>query len=115
MATEGHLLEKVHRDRCITASCFGTKELFLRRCKRLISKEEWQEARNNRYLSRGDSTKGGNLNTRLYLKENQLYLDIATEASKTEKSVRYNRISVPVYLAQKLSKKSGKINGRDYR
>lgn len=34
---------------------------------------------------------------------------------ETEKSIRYNRISVPVYLAQKPSKKTGLINGRNYR
>jgi len=94
---------------------FGTKELFIRRCKGLISKEEWKQARNNRYVSRGDATKGGNLNTRISLKDNKLYLDIATEAVKTKKSVRFNRITLPIYLAQKLSKKSGKINGRNYR
>jgi len=94
---------------------FGTRELFLRRCKGLISKEEWKQARSNRYLSRGDAAKGGNLNARISLKANQLYLDIATEAIKTEKTVRYNRITVPIYLAQKLSKKSKGINGRNYR
>jgi len=94
---------------------FGTKELFHRRCKGLISKEEWKQARSNRYVSRGDSTKGGNLNARLSLKDDQLYLDIVTEAVKTEKSVRFNRMTAPVYLAQKRSKKTGVVNGRNYR
>jgi predicted transposase len=48
---------------------FGTKELFLKRCKGLITKEEWKQARSNRFLSRGDSTKGGNLNIRLSVKD----------------------------------------------
>lgn len=94
---------------------FGTKELFLKRCKGLISKEEWKQARNNRYLSRGDASKGGNLNARISLKDDQLYLDIASEAVKTEKTVRYHRITVPIYLAQKFSKKSKNVNGRNYR
>lgn len=94
---------------------FGTKELFLRRCKGLITKEAWQEARNSRYLSRGDRTKGGNLNTRLYQADNGISLEIAAEPSRTGNSVRYNRITVPIYLAHKRSKKTDKINGRNYR
>ncbi|QNB46920.1 IS200/IS605 family element transposase accessory protein TnpB [Thermanaerosceptrum fracticalcis] len=94
---------------------FGGKKLFLERCKGNITRAEWQEARNNRYLSRGDKTKGGNLNTRLYEVDGQIYLDIAAEQVQTEKSVRYNRITVPVYLAHKPSQKTGKINGRNYR
>ena len=94
---------------------FGTKELFRKRCKGLISKEEWQEARSNRYLSRGDKTKGGNLNTRLYAVNGQIMLDIATTPTPSGNAVRYNRITVPVYLAHKPSKKTGKINGRNYR
>ncbi|SHF65504.1 hypothetical protein SAMN02745133_03181 [Desulforamulus putei DSM 12395] len=75
---------------------FGGKRLFLERCKGNITREEWQEARSNRYLSRGDKTKGGNLNTRLYEVDGQIYLDIAAEQVPTEKSVRYNRITVLV-------------------
>ncbi|WP_333871798.1 IS200/IS605 family accessory protein TnpB-related protein [Desulforamulus putei] len=97
------------------AVVFGGKKLFLERCKGNITRKEWQEARNNRYLSRGDKTKGGNLNTRLYEVDGQIYLDIAAEQVQTEKSVRYNRITAPVYLAHKPSKKTGKINGRNYR
>ena len=94
---------------------FGTKELFRKRCKGLISKEEWQQARSNRYLSRGDKTKGGNLNTRLYVVNGQIVMDIATTPIPSGNAVRYNRITVPVYLAQKPSKKTGKINGLNYR
>lgn len=93
---------------------FGSKKLFYERCKGNITKEEWQSLRNNRYVSRGDATKGGNLNTRLYVTDGKLLLDIAAEPIKTTKSVRYNRITVPVYLAQKPSKKTGKINGINY-
>lgn len=97
------------------AVVFGGKKLFLERCKGNITREQWQKARNNRYLSRGDKTKGGNLNTRLYEVDGQIYLDIAAEPIQTGKSVRYNRITAPVYLAHKPSKKTGKINGRNYR
>ncbi|MTI83000.1 MAG: IS200/IS605 family element transposase accessory protein TnpB [Firmicutes bacterium] len=94
---------------------FGGKKLFLERCKGSITREEWREARSNRYLSRGDKTKGGNLNTRLYEIDGQIYLDLAAEQVQTGRSVRYNRITVPIYLAHKPSKKTGKINGINYR
>ncbi len=94
---------------------FGGKKLFIERCKGNITREQWQEARNNRYLSRGDQTKGGNLNTKLYAKEGHIYLDIAAEPIDTKNSIRYNWTTVPVYLAHKPSKKTGRINGRNYR
>lgn len=94
---------------------FGGKKLFHERCKGNIVREEWLEARSNRYLSRGDKTKGGNLNTRLYAKDGNIYLDIAAEPAKTGKAVRYSRITVLVYLAYKPSKKTRETNGRNYR
>lgn len=94
---------------------FGGKKLFYRRCKGLISREEWREARSNRYLSRGDKTKGGNLNTRIYAVDDNIYLDIAAEPVQAGKSVRYNRITVPIYLAHKPSKKTRQVNGINYR
>jgi len=94
---------------------FSGKKLFHERCKGNITREQWQEARSNRYLSRGDKTKGGNLNARLCTKDGNIYLDIATDPIETAKSIRYNRMTVPVYLAHKPSKKTGRINGRNYR
>lgn len=94
---------------------FGGKKFFHERCKGNITREEWQEARSNRYLSRGDKTKGGNLNTRIYIKDGNIYLDIAADPIEKENSIRYNRVTVPVYLAIKPSKKTGLINGRNYR
>ena len=93
---------------------FGGKKLFQERCKKNITRQEWQEARSNRYLSRGDKTKGGNLNTRLSVCGDTVYLHIAAEPSEQNPS-RYNRMTVPIYLAQKLSKKTGKVNGIPYR
>jgi IS605 OrfB family transposase len=94
---------------------FGTKKLFLERCKGNITHEQWRDVRSNRYCSRGEADKGGNLNTRLYSVGDSILLNIAADAVKTAKSIRYNRITVPVYLAHKPSKKTGKINGLNYR
>jgi len=94
---------------------FGSKELFIQRCKGSISREQWRDARSNRYASRGDKEKGGNLNTRMVVINGQTYLEIAADAVRKEKTVRYNRIAVPIYIAHKPSKKTGRVNGINYR
>jgi len=92
---------------------FGTKEMFLRRCKGLITKKEWQDKRNNRLYSRGDKSKGGNPNLRVVFKDGISFLEISKiEKTKTNRAVK---VIMPIYLPQKLSKKTGKINGIHYR
>jgi len=92
---------------------FGTKNLFIKRCKGLITKEEWQSARSNRIYSRGDKTKGGNPNLRVVIINNMSYLEISTlEKTKTNRAIK---IRIPIYLPQKRSKKTGAVNGIDYR
>ena len=93
---------------------FGTKQLFIKRCKGTVSKEEWQDARSNRVYSRGDKTKKGNPNLRIILdKSGNTFLEISTlEKTSTNRCIK---ISVPIYLPRKLSKKTGNINGIDYR
>lgn len=92
---------------------FGTKKLFIKRCKGLISHEEWVDARTNRIYSRGDKTKKGNPNLRVVIHNGMSYLEIST-LEKTEMS-RAVKTKVPIYLPQKLSKKTGKVNGILYR
>ena len=67
---------------------FGGKKLFLKRCKGLISREEWLDARSNRYLSRGDKSKGGNLNTRICVIDDNIFLEIAADPVIIGKSIR---------------------------
>ena len=92
---------------------FGTKEMFLRRCKGLITKQEWHDRRNNRFYSRGDKSKGGNPNLRVIFKDGVSFLEIST-FEKTVKN-RALKVLMPIYLPQKLSKKTGKVNGIPYR
>jgi len=97
----------------IPSVIFGTKEMFLRRCKGLISNKEWKECRNNRFYSRGDKSKNGNPNLRIIINNGISFLKISTlEKTKTNRAIK---IQVPIYLPQKLSKKTGKINGINYR
>lgn len=92
---------------------FGTKEMFIKRCKGLISNKEWSNCRNNRIYSRGDKTKNGNPNLRVIVKNGMSYLEISTlEKTSTNRAIK---IQVPIYLPQKLSKKTGKVNGNNYR
>lgn len=92
---------------------FGGRNNFIRRCKGLISNEEWKSLRDNNYYSRGDKTKKGNPNLRIVITNNMAFLEISTlEKNENNKAIK---IRVPLYLPQKLSKKTGKINGRNYR
>ena len=92
---------------------FGSKQLFYKKCANKISNQEWKDARNNRFVSRGDKTKAGNPNLRLIYEHGESFLEIST-LEKTE-SNRAVKIKVPLYLPQKLSKKSGNVAGRNYR
>jgi predicted transposase len=92
---------------------FGTKELFIKRCKGLITHDEWIDARTNRIYSRGDKTKKGNPNLRVIINNGISYLEISTiEKTKMNRAVK---IQVPIYLPEKLSKKTGKVNGIPYK
>ena len=97
----------------IPSVIFGTKEKFIKRCKGLITHEEWVDARTNRVYSRGDKTKKGNPNLRVVIHNGMSLLEIST-LEKTEMN-RAVKTQVPIYLPQKLSKKTGKVNGINYR
>ena len=62
----------------IPSVTFGTKQMFLKRCKGLISKKEWRDCRNNRIYSRGDKSKSGNPNLRVIMKNAMTFLEIST-------------------------------------
>lgn len=67
-------------------------------------------------LSRGDITKRGNPNTRLVAGDGKVYLVINTDQYEARGKVRrYIQIKAQVYLPWKPSKKTGIINGRNYR
>jgi len=92
---------------------FGTKKLFHERCKKNVTRQEWRDARDNRIYSRGDKTKSGNPNLRIIANVDGEFLEIST-LQKTETN-RAVKIRVPLYLPRKVSRKTGAINGRDYK
>lgn len=105
---------KTHIDNdTIPKVIFGGRKNFIKRCKNQISNEQWKELRDNNYYSRGDKTKCGNPNLRIIVKNDMTFLEISTLDRQTNN--RAIKIQVPLYLPQKLSKKTGKINGINYR
>jgi len=95
---------------------FGGRKQFIKRCKNQISKDEYRASRDNRLLSRGDISKKGNPNTRLVTEGEKVYLIINTDQYETRGKVkRYIQLKVEVYLPWKPSKKTGAINGHNYR
>lgn len=92
---------------------FGGRKNFIKRCKGQITNDEWKELRDNNYYSRGDKTKKGNPNLRVIVKNNMTFLEIST--LNRDKRNWAIKIQVPLYLPQKRSKKTGKINGKNYR
>lgn len=100
-------------NRTIPPVIFGTKDMFLKRCRGQITHDEWVNCRNNRIYSRGDKTKCGNPNLRVIIRDDMSFLEISTlEKTALNRAVK---IQVPIYLPQKYSKKTGKINGINYR
>ena len=92
---------------------FGGRKNFIKRCKHLITNKEWKEIRDNNYYSRGDKTKKGNPNLRIIDHKGINFLEIST--MDRDKNNRAVKIRVAIYLPQKISKKTGKINGRNYK
>lgn len=115
------------RNNTLPSVIFGSKENFFKRCKGLISKEEYQLRRNNQFVSRGDKTKKGNPNLRIVIKNGESFLEITTlECTVKEPRLKangmytklkpiYKKILTPIYIPQKSSKQTGKINGFDYK
>lgn len=87
--------------------------MFYKRCKGSITNEEWKACRNNHIYSRGDKTKKGNPNLRVVIVKGMSFLEVSTlEKTETNRAIK---ISIPIYIPQKLSKKTGKVNGINYR
>lgn len=94
---------------------FGGRKNWEELQKNNLSKEKWQELRNGRMSSRGDATKGGNPNIRVVETEDGFALQITSNRKIMKgKTFYYQKTMVPLYVATKRSKKTGKLNGRKY-
>jgi len=68
---------KAHRENgTIPKVVFGGKKLWKRVCKGRASAEEWRVARRSRLCSRGDETKGGNPNVKVFSREGECRLAV---------------------------------------
>ena len=81
-------------------------------------REEWEEGRNGRLSARGDRTKRGNPLLRISEGTDHWILEISLDCLKPGKSdatvPRYAKLQIPLYVARKVSQKTGQVNGRDY-
>ncbi|MHB1956790.1 MAG: IS200/IS605 family accessory protein TnpB-related protein [Sulfobacillus sp.] len=108
---------------------FGTKKRWLDRFKTLDDRiaeqarqqawrEDWDESRNGRLSARGDRTKRGNPLLRVRAGADHWILEISLDYLKPGKPdaqvPRYEKQAIPLYIARKVSKKTGQVNGRDY-
>jgi IS605 OrfB family transposase len=94
---------------------FGGKENFKKFQNKEISKQEWHQLRNSRYCSRGDATKKGNPNLRILKEKDQYFLEMSLLNSiRAGKSVRYQKIKLPLYVATKYKKGTKELRGRKY-
>lgn len=96
---------------------FGKKKNFKDRTKNNINRQEFLENKYNRYVSRGDATKGGNPHLRVVLdKDGNTFLSIPkVKKIQSGKKMLLDRFTTPLYIPQKLSKKTGIVNGINYR
>jgi len=106
---------------------FGGRRLFETLKRRHLSgkplkrlKREWRERRQGLLYSRGDKTKGGNLNLRLFVKEGALWLRInlgngtyvhaLVKTSHPNLSVLLQRVYASLLYNVELSLKEGKVH-----
>ncbi len=105
---------------------FGTKKRWADRFKTLDDpiaeqvrqqawREEWEESRNGRLSARGDRTKQGTPLLRVREGPDHWLLEISGDRLKPGKPdakvLRYEKLDIPLYIARKVSKKTGQING----
>ncbi len=98
---------------------FGSRELYLSQFKEGVNqaawRQEWDDARNGRLAARGDRTKKGNPLLRIHEQDGAWRLEISLDHGEVHgKSIRYDKLTVPLYVPRKVSKTTGAINGRDY-
>ena len=79
-------------------------------------REEWDESRNGRLSARGDRTKRGNPLLRVRAGTDPWILEISLDYLKPGKpdAPQYEKLAIPLYIARKVSKKTGQVKGRDY-
>ncbi len=108
---------------------FGTKARWLERFKTLEDpmveqarqqawRAKWDESRNGRLSARGDRSKQGNPLLRLHDGPDHWTLEISCDTQQAGHTFgnapRFDKLMIPVYIARKVSKKTGQVNGRDY-
>lgn len=93
---------------------FGKKKNLKDRKNGNINRRDFLNNKYNRYVSRGDATKNGNPHLRVVMDERGNTM-LSIPFSKKTPTGKIERFTTPLYIPQKLSKKTGIINGINYR
>ena len=93
---------------------FGKKKNLKDRKNGNIERRDFLNNKYNRYISRGDATKNGNPHLRVIMDEKGNTM-LSIPFSKKTPTGKIERFTTPLYIPQKLSKKTGIINGINYR
>jgi IS605 OrfB family transposase len=80
--------------------------------------DTWDESRNGRVSARGDRTKHGNPLRRVIAEGDRRCLEITCDTQQPGhvfgQNPRFDKLSIPLYIARKVSQKTGQRHGRDY-
>ncbi|WP_027718489.1 IS200/IS605 family element transposase accessory protein TnpB [Desulfovirgula thermocuniculi] len=109
---EGRLaeLEAYRRSGAIPKVVFGGRKLWRRICKGRATREEWRAARKNRLYARGDETKGGNPNMKVFFRDGEFRLavtvshlseQVGLDALGRPKMTRAPRVEGKLWLPEK--------------
>ena len=98
---------------------FGSRELLMAQFKEGADKQawrtQWNDSRNGRLSARGDRAKKGNPLLRISEQGDNWQLKISLDTFQgAGERIRYDKLRIPLYVARKVSKVTGAINGRDY-
>lgn len=115
--------ETHNKNKTIPTIKFAKRDLIDKRLKNEISKDEFERLKYYRYFSRGDKSKGGNPHLKIGMNnKNELILKIPKyekvlpkKSSSNNPAKQIEFMETPLYVAQKLSKKTKLVNGINYK
>jgi IS605 OrfB family transposase len=103
-------LKAHHENGTIPTVVFGGKRLWRKVCKGRASREEWRAARKNRLFARGDETKGGNPNVKVWHRGGEFRMavtishlseQVGVDALARPKMARAPRVEGRLWLPEK--------------
>ncbi|AHM57925.1 transposase (plasmid) [Peptoclostridium acidaminophilum DSM 3953] len=107
----GRRLEKLRAREAYLTDCmekgtipkviFGGRKNFYARMNGKLNSSEWKDIRSNELYSRGDKSKSGNLNIRIFYEDGRFFLEIADTIGKDAKAKHSPRIREELVIPDK--------------